>query len=190
MSEAAAAGDGGAMCKDDERAQQAAQGLAVGTRVRVQGLSKSPQYKDLVGAITGEGEGGRWQVVLEKDGRAVSLKGENLVPVKKEAESRGMKMLQCHACQAVGPCTGGVPSACSQCGSDFVEIVCGSGDGDEVHAGVTCDECNMSPIVGTRWKCCMCADFDFCNACHTAFAVQGNTSIHIAGPALFHVLQF
>ena len=62
MSEAAAAGDGGAMCKDDERAQQAAQCLDVGTRVRVQGLSRSPQYNDLVGAITGEGRaaGGKW----------------------------------------------------------------------------------------------------------------------------------
>ena len=43
-----------------ERPESAAQGLAVGMRVRVQGLSKSPQYNDLVGAITGEGEGGRW----------------------------------------------------------------------------------------------------------------------------------
>lgn len=34
-----------------------------------------------------------------------------------------------------------------------------------VHEGVTCDGCNQSPIVGTRFKCSVCYDYDLCEAC-------------------------
>jgi hypothetical protein len=60
-----------------------------------------------------------------------------------------------------------------------VEAVGGVGRG-EVHANIACDGCQMSPIVGARWKCRVCADLDLCDACHTAFAVAGNT-VHTAG---------
>lgn len=34
-----------------------------------------------------------------------------------------------------------------------------------VHTHVTCDECLASPIVGVRYKCVVCADFDVCATC-------------------------
>jgi len=34
-----------------------------------------------------------------------------------------------------------------------------------VHTYVTCDGCNKNPIVGNRYKCQQCADFDFCSDC-------------------------
>lgn len=34
-----------------------------------------------------------------------------------------------------------------------------------VHFGVVCDGCDMSPIVGTRYKCAVRNDFDLCEAC-------------------------
>lgn len=34
------------------------------------------------------------------------------------------------------------------------------------HEGITCDGCRMRPIVGPRYKCRRCPDFDFCHACH------------------------
>lgn len=34
-----------------------------------------------------------------------------------------------------------------------------------VHAHVTCDECHTSPIVGIRYKCVVCPDFDVCEKC-------------------------
>lgn len=34
-----------------------------------------------------------------------------------------------------------------------------------VHHQVTCDGCKASPIQGIRYKCSVCADFDFCDKC-------------------------
>jgi sequestosome 1 len=37
--------------------------------------------------------------------------------------------------------------------------------GQVVHQGVECDGCQVSPIVGHRYKCSVCQDFDFCSNC-------------------------
>eukprot|EP01083_Nonionella_stella_P123098 370708_1 len=34
-----------------------------------------------------------------------------------------------------------------------------------VHHGVVCDGCDIGPIVGTRFKCVECPDFDLCESC-------------------------
>ncbi len=34
-----------------------------------------------------------------------------------------------------------------------------------VHKGVTCDGCGVFPIVGSRFKCAMCFNFDYCEKC-------------------------
>eukprot|EP00741_Cyanophora_paradoxa_P020586 tig00021275_g19870.t1 len=39
---------------------------------------------------------------------------------------------------------------------------------DAVHRGVTCDGCQMNPIVGPRFKCLQCKDYDLCSACEKA----------------------
>jgi hypothetical protein len=38
-------------------------------------------------------------------------------------------------------------------------------EGEPVHRGVTCDGCGASPIVGVRFKCTVCPNFDLCKAC-------------------------
>jgi len=35
------------------------------------------------------------------------------------------------------------------------------------HEGVMCDGCSVSPIVGIRWKCSVCNDYDLCQACES-----------------------
>jgi len=37
---------------------------------------------------------------------------------------------------------------------------------ESVHWRVQCDGCNAFPIVGNRFKCEGCEDFDFCSKCH------------------------
>ena len=36
---------------------------------------------------------------------------------------------------------------------------------DYVHTGVSCDNCSKKPIVGIRYKCLTCADYDLCQTC-------------------------
>ena len=42
------------------------------------------------------------------------------------------------------------------------------------HTGFTCDGCKTQPIVGTRWKCLQCPDWDFCQKCHESVAHDPN----------------
>eukprot|EP00696_Hemimastix_kukwesjijk_P004780 gnl/Hemi2/16110_TR5343_c0_g1_i1.p2 gnl/Hemi2/16110_TR5343_c0_g1~~gnl/Hemi2/16110_TR5343_c0_g1_i1.p2 ORF type:complete len:106 (+),score=19.25 gnl/Hemi2/16110_TR5343_c0_g1_i1:95-412(+) len=37
--------------------------------------------------------------------------------------------------------------------------------GEVIHTGVMCDACGTRPIVGIRYKCNACPDFDLCAAC-------------------------
>ncbi len=39
-----------------------------------------------------------------------------------------------------------------------------------IHERVNCDGCNQSPIIGVRYKCTVCDDFDFCEICEEKFA--------------------
>jgi len=45
-----------------------------------------------------------------------------------------------------------------------------------VHVGVTCDSCNKSPIVGVRYKCANCANYDLCAECE---AKGGHIGSHV-----------
>ena len=42
-------------------------------------------------------------------------------------------------------------------------------DGKAIHFEYICDGCEMSPIIGNRFKCTVCEDFDYCEACEEKF---------------------
>ena len=52
-----------------------------GQRVRVEGLSKSPHYNGLFARVEVRLEGGRYRVVLEADGKVLSVNADNLKPI-------------------------------------------------------------------------------------------------------------
>jgi hypothetical protein len=33
------------------------------------------------------------------------------------------------------------------------------------HSTVACDGCGVHPIIGVRYKCCVCKNFDYCEVC-------------------------
>ena len=39
-----------------------------------------------------------------------------------------------------------------------------------IHFGVICDGCKKKPIVGCRYKCAVCPDFDYCEECEEKFS--------------------
>jgi len=50
---------------------------------------------------------------------------------------------------------------------DILDQALGSGEKEVIHQNVVCDGCNVTPIVGKRFKCTECKDFDFCEKCHS-----------------------
>ena len=62
--------------------------------VRVEGLSKSPQYNGLIGTIQDGVEGARMRVVLDQTGKVLSLKFENLLeePTGDGGEKQAMRV--------------------------------------------------------------------------------------------------
>ena len=51
----------------------------------------------------------------------------------------------------------------------------------EVHPGVVCDGCDHS-VVGFRYKCFTCPDFDLCSRCEAKGLHPGHNMIRIASP--------
>lgn len=51
------------------------------------------------------------------------------------------------------------------------------------HQGVICDGCSASPIVGIRWKCSVCPDYDLCEAC------EAKGGVHDASHPLIKVVK-
>ena len=45
---------------------------------------------------------------------------------------------------------------------------------EKIHSGVQCKGCGMFPIIGCRYKCNSCEDFDFCEKCEEKFAFEHN----------------
>ncbi|PVU97752.1 hypothetical protein BB559_001923 [Furculomyces boomerangus] len=51
-----------------------------------------------------------------------------------------------------------------------------------IHRGVTCDECNMYPVVGVRYKCTQCPDFDICENCEAKNSHREHVMLKIKIP--------
>lgn len=85
------------------------------------------------------------------------------------------------AAAAAAAVTAAAPSAEDQEAAAFAHVV---------HPGVRCDGCSAVPLVGLRYKCAACPDFDLCHACHVQhphafehfFVVMKSPSVEAASP--------
>jgi len=57
-----------------------------------------------------------------------------------------------------------------------------SAPASNIHIGVTCDGCNKSPIVGVRYKCANCANFDLCEECEAKGGLHISTHVFVKIP--------
>ena len=55
------------------------------------------------------------------------------------------------------------------------------------HYHVACDGCGMKPIVGVRYKCTACDNFDFCGSCYQAS--RADFSRHFGGEHSFSAIR-
>lgn len=51
---------------------------------------------------------------------------------------------------------------CKELGGEGDQI---NSSDQEAHQNVTCDGCGTHPIMGVRYKCSVCKNFDFCSMC-------------------------
>jgi len=58
----------------------------------------------------------------------------------------------------------------------------GSISPSQVHPGVVCDACEREPIVGNRYKCVVCDDYDLCGSCEAAGIHPGHNMMRIPSP--------
>lgn len=55
----------------------------------------------------------------------------------------------------------------------------------QIHIGISCNDCLVSPIQGIRFKCSKCVEYNLCNACkegsmhhHSDFIKMSNSDLH------------
>ena len=57
------------------------------------------------------------------------------------------------------------------------------------HPGITCDGCDEVPIIGFRYKCVVCIDYDLCGSCDKAGKHPGHNMVRISSPELASDVQ-
>jgi hypothetical protein len=54
-----------------------------------------------------------------------------------------------------------------------------SGEENSIHVGIQCDGCSQMPIVGARFNCGSCADYDLCRQCSATASILHPRAGHV-----------
>ncbi len=54
----------------------------------------------------------------------------------------------------------------SKCNSDLLTMTNSAPSSGIKHDGTMCDTCRQQPIIGIRWKCAECTNYDLCTTCY------------------------
>ena len=58
-----------------------------------------------------------------------------------------------------------------------------------MHFGVKCDQCGQYPIIGCRYKCSVCSNFDFCEECEKKYSKMHNHAFFkISNPSMRNLI--
>ncbi len=60
----------------------------------------------------------------------------------------------------------------------------------EIHNGVRCDGCGMNPLIGKRYKCKGCHNFDYCQECYEKNKVKHGHEFQLIEKKFFEKLFF
>merc|ERR1711971_775366 len=106
----------------------------------------------------------------DEDGDDVSIESDEELLIALHEMKGPLYKLSVTACHQDPIKLTGTPQA------DHVQAV-----GAEVHPGVMCDACD-GPVVGHRYKCLKCLDFDLCSKCEAKGFHPGHNMMRIATP--------
>ena len=54
-----------------------------------------------------------------------------------------------------------------------------------MHFGVKCDQCGKYPIIGCRYKCSVCPNFDYCEECEKKYShIHNHAFFKISNPSM------
>jgi len=120
---------------------------------------------------------------VDSEDEEVTIKSdEELVIALTEMEGPVYRLSLEYGCGAVDVMDSVTPNAWfgAKVSGNGQEQVAGNASGEE-HPNVTCDGCEM-PVVGFRYKCVQCPDYDLCGRCETKGLHPGHNLIRISAP--------
>jgi len=94
------------------------------------------------------------------------------------------RLIRCNQCKVAGTSF----HYCNTCYPNILKLICLScievshkeHNTKVISSAVhlcTCDACNVSPVIGTRYRCSCCPDYDFCEVCES----RGAAKLHFEG---------
>ena len=95
-------------------------------------------------------------------------KKEEIKPERPEIKKNELQLKSSSSSRGLRP--EGVPKKFEHCSTEGNTLEKDKISNRIVHFGIKCDQCGKFPIVGCRYKCSVCPNFDFCEDCENKYS--------------------